>query len=47
MVHHMSDQAAVMPLFYDPGIILVNNRLVNVPALGDLPPWNAYEWDLK
>ena len=47
MVQHMTDLVTVMPLFYDPGIGLVNNRLLNVPPLGDSPPWNSHEWDLR
>jgi peptide/nickel transport system substrate-binding protein len=47
IVRHMTEQLTIMPLFYDPGIGFVANRLLNVPAMGDAPPWNAHEWDLR
>ena len=46
IAQHMTDQLSIMTLFYDPGIGFVRNRLLNVPQLGDEPPWNAYEWDV-
>ena len=47
IVHEMTDQLTIMTLYYDPAIAFVRNRLLNVPSLGEMPPWNAYEWDLK
>lgn len=46
IVQHMTEQLAIMPLFYDPGIGFVKHRLRNVPTLGDQPPWNVHDWDL-
>ncbi len=45
IVHHISDQLNVMPLFYDLRITLVSNRVANLA--GGLPAWNAHEWELK
>jgi ABC-type transport system substrate-binding protein len=47
IVQHMTGQLTIMPLFYDPGIGFVRNKLLNVPPLADDAPWNAYEWDLR
>jgi len=47
IIHQMTDQLTIMPLFYDPGIGFVANRLRNVPSMGDLPPWNAHQWDVS
>src|SRR4051794_24099474 len=47
IVHEMTDQLTIVPLFYDPGIGFVKNRMRNVPALGDAPPWNVQEWDVS
>jgi peptide/nickel transport system substrate-binding protein len=43
IVHHISDQLNLMPLFYDLRITLVSNRLRNLS--GGLPAWNAHEWE--
>jgi ABC-type transport system substrate-binding protein len=45
IVHHISDQLNVMPLFYDLRITLVSNRVRNLS--GGLPAWNAQEWELR
>ena len=47
IIRQMTDQLTIMPLFYDPGIGFVANRLRNVPSMGDLPPWNAHQWDVS
>ena len=49
IIHHMTDQLVVVPLFHDAEPVLIGNRLVNVGAKrGDsLQGWNAQEWDVK
>ncbi|HZT05593.1 MAG TPA: peptide ABC transporter substrate-binding protein [Chloroflexota bacterium] len=48
IIHHMTDQLVVMPLFHDAEPVLIGNRLVNVGSKrGDsLQGWNAQDWDL-
>jgi hypothetical protein len=45
VVHHISDQLNVMPLFYDLRITLVSNRVSKLS--GGLPAWNSHEWELR
>jgi peptide/nickel transport system substrate-binding protein len=51
ILHHMTDQLPVMPLFYDMDIALVAKRIQNIePFLGGeatSQAWNAYEWDVR
>jgi peptide/nickel transport system substrate-binding protein len=46
ILHQVTDQLAVMPLFWDPSLGLVSNRVQNVPAIGDAVPWNVEEWQV-
>ncbi len=46
MLHHVTEQLVVMPLFWDPSLGVVSNRVRNVPAIGDSVPWNAEEWQV-
>jgi peptide/nickel transport system substrate-binding protein len=45
VIHHMTDQAINMGLFYDVETTLVSKTLVNVPARH--PTVNIHEWDVK
>jgi peptide/nickel transport system substrate-binding protein len=50
VLHHMSDQLNLMPLFFREDTILVNKRVLNVSALsaeGATHAWNAHEWDAR
>jgi hypothetical protein len=49
IIHHMTDQLVVIPLFHDAEPVLVSNRLINIGAKrGDsLQGWNSQEWDVK
>jgi ABC-type transport system substrate-binding protein len=44
IVNHVTDQVVVMPLFWDPSLNLVANRVQNVPPIGDSVPWNVEVW---
>jgi ABC-type transport system substrate-binding protein len=46
ILHQVTDDLAVMPLFWDPSLGLVSNRVRNVPAIGDAAPWNVEEWQV-
>lgn len=49
ILHHMTDQLPVMPLFYDMEIAVVSNRTQNATPLlvpGQSQVWNAQEWDI-
>jgi peptide/nickel transport system substrate-binding protein len=45
MVHHISDQLAVMGVLYDVSPMLISNHLQNVKA--ELDTRNAHEWDWR
>jgi peptide/nickel transport system substrate-binding protein len=51
ILHHITDQLPVMPLFYDTDIMLIANRLENVASAlkgeAQAQAWNAYEWEIK
>jgi hypothetical protein len=47
IVRQMTDQIVYMPLFFDPPLGFVHARMVHVPALGQDPPWNAEQWDVR
>ena len=46
ILHVVTDELAVMPLFWDPSLGLVANRVQNVPPIGDAVPWNVEEWQV-
>jgi peptide/nickel transport system substrate-binding protein len=46
ILHHATDQVLVIPLFWDPSLSLVSNRVQNVPPIGDSVPWNVEEWQV-
>jgi peptide/nickel transport system substrate-binding protein len=46
ILHHVTDQLAVMPLFWDPSLNFVSNRVQGVPPIGDSVPWNVEEWQV-
>jgi peptide/nickel transport system substrate-binding protein len=49
MVHHLSDQLAVMPVFYDAAATMAGRRVLNVPeraAPAFTVTWNAHQWDV-
>jgi hypothetical protein len=50
IIHHISDQLPLLPLFYDAEPALIGRRLVNVSAahgVNSTQTWNAHEWDVK
>jgi peptide/nickel transport system substrate-binding protein len=51
IVGHITDQVALLPLFYDMDVMLSSNRLLNADAAlrvdGAAQAWNAYEWDVR
>jgi peptide/nickel transport system substrate-binding protein len=51
IVHHITDQLPVIPLFHDASSMLVHNRLINVTPLSGAeegrPGWNAHLWDVR
>jgi len=49
ILHHISDQVIIMPMFYNTAPTLVANRLVNVGASreGATQAWNSHLWDIK
>ena len=49
VVHHMTDQLTVLPLFYDTKSAIIGNRLKNATGLGDnsTQAWNAHDWDVQ
>lgn len=48
LLHHLSDQAVLMMLFWDVEAILIGDRLENVTARhrGSSHAWNAHEWSV-
>jgi ABC-type transport system substrate-binding protein len=50
VLHHMSDQLNLMPLFFREDTILVNKRVLHLSALnseGATHAWNAHAWDAR
>jgi ABC-type transport system substrate-binding protein len=51
IVHHITDQLPVLPLFFDATPILIHNRLRGMSLLsGDEDArqgWNSYEWEVE
>jgi peptide/nickel transport system substrate-binding protein len=49
IVHHMSDQAIPLGMFYNTQPTMIANRLVNVTpgGSGASPAWNSHEWDVR
>jgi ABC-type transport system substrate-binding protein len=51
ILHHITDNLPVIPLFYDMDIALVSDRVQKIdPFLGGgggVQAWNAYEWELR
>jgi peptide/nickel transport system substrate-binding protein len=50
ILHHMTDQLAVMPMFFDMEVALVSNRVRNATPLmgaGTSRYWNAHEWEVQ
>jgi peptide/nickel transport system substrate-binding protein len=48
IMHHMTDQALIMGLFYTIEPILVNNRVANIMARHSRSThaWNAHDWEV-
>jgi peptide/nickel transport system substrate-binding protein len=48
-VHHITDQVAEMPIFYDVQPSLISNRVIGVAAArgAGTTSWNANVWDVK
>jgi peptide/nickel transport system substrate-binding protein len=49
IMHHMTDQAIPLGMFYNAAPTMISSRLVNVGPGGAAVPasWNSPEWDLK
>jgi len=49
IIHHISDQLVMLPLFYGAEPIVVGNRLANVGTRTSsaTQAWNAQEWDIR
>lgn len=50
VVHHLSDQVTVMPVFYDVLGTMTGRRMVNVGKAhgqSQTRTWNAHEWDVQ
>jgi len=50
ILHHLTDQVALMPLFYDMEASLVSDRMQNVSPLAQSATsqmWNGHEWDVR
>ena len=49
IIHHISDQLVMLPLFYGAEPIVVGNRVRNVgPRTSSATSgWNAHEWDVS
>ena len=49
IVHHMTDQATILGIFYQVAPVMIGNRLLNVAEYGEraTSAWNAHEWDVK
>jgi len=49
IVHAISDELMVMPLFYGAEPVVISSRLINVGARSSsaTQAWNAHEWDMK
>jgi peptide/nickel transport system substrate-binding protein len=49
MVHHLTDQLVLLPLYHEPEPVLISNRLVNVGGRRgiNIQAWNVQLWDLK
>ncbi len=50
ILHHMTDQLAVMPLFFDMEVALVSDRVRNATPLlaeGSSRFWNAHKWEIR
>jgi peptide/nickel transport system substrate-binding protein len=50
IMHHITDQAVWLDLFYDAAPLLISSRLKNVAASkaeGALDTWNAHAWDVN
>lgn len=47
-MHHLTDQVAVIGLFFDVTPAMIGNNLVNVHGgPGGTETWNAHEWDVR
>jgi ABC-type transport system substrate-binding protein len=49
IIHELSDQLVLLPLYYGAVPAVIGNRLTNVgiTTTGSQASWNAHEWDLK
>lgn len=48
ILHHLSDQLVLLPLFYNAGVTLISHRMEHVsPRTSTTQTWKAYTWDLK
>jgi peptide/nickel transport system substrate-binding protein len=49
IIHELSDQLVLLPLYYGAEPAVIGNRLANVglKTTGSMASWNANEWDLK
>jgi hypothetical protein len=49
LIHTISDELIVLPLFYGAEPVVIGSRLLNVAARSSsaTQAWNAHEWDLR
>jgi peptide/nickel transport system substrate-binding protein len=49
VVHHVTDQVLLLPIYHEPEPALISNRLINVggPRGMSMQAWNAHEWDVR
>lgn len=45
IVHYMSDQVIILGMFWDPGPVVIANRLKNVSDPGDV--WDVHLWEVQ
>lgn len=47
IIHHLSDQVVLLPIFYNVGVTVISNRMKSVtPRTSTTQAWKSYEWDL-
>ena len=49
IIHELSDQLVLLPLYYGAEPAVIGKRLANVgvKTTGSTAAWNAHEWDLN
>jgi ABC-type transport system substrate-binding protein len=49
IMHHMTDQLVILPMYHEPEPALISNHLVGAAGrrADDVQTWNVQDWDLK